>query len=59
MLETSYLARTYTHICSFRKYIFECQGAFHFADASSFLQKNNAFWPKIVALLKAIVSELC
>ena len=49
MTETSNLARKYTHICSFRKYTFQYQGPFNFADVSIFCKKlallgqNNTF----------------
>ena len=46
MLETSYLARKYTSICSFRKYNFQCLGHLNFADFSIFLQKNSVFSSK-------------
>ena len=46
MLETSNLARKYTTLCSFRKYIFSSLGPLNFADVSIFLQKNNVFYPK-------------
>ena len=47
MLETSNFARKYTHICSFRKYTFQCLGPFNFADVSFFfLQKISVFCPK-------------
>ena len=55
MLETSSLARKYTHISSFRKYTFQYQGFLNFADVSLFLQKISVFWPKTVPLLKTIV----
>ena len=38
MLQTSNLARKYTHICSFRKYIFQYQGPLNFSV--------NIFWLK-------------
>ena len=46
MLETSILARKYTAICSFRKYISQCLGPVNFADVSIFQQKNSVFCPK-------------
>ena len=46
MLQTSNLARTYTPICSFRKYTFYCLSPLNFADVSIFLQKVNVFSPK-------------
>ena len=50
----SYLVRKYTHICSFRKYIFWYQGPLNFAVVSIFFKKP-AFVTKIVLLLKVIV----
>ena len=58
MLETSNVARKYTHLCSFRKYTFYYQAYLKFADASIFLQKYHRFLAKIVPLLKAILWEL-
>ena len=46
MLEASNLARKYTPICSFRKYVFQCLGPLNFADVSIFLAKNSVFCPK-------------
>ena len=46
MLQTSNVARTYTPICSFRKYTFYCLSPLNFADVSIFLQKVNVFSPK-------------
>ena len=46
MIETSNLARKYTTLCSFRKYIISILGPLNFADVSIFLQKNNVFYPK-------------
>ena len=40
------LARKYTYICRFKKYIFQCQGPLNFAVASIFLQKISFFWQK-------------
>ena len=51
MLETWNLLRTYTRICSFRKYTFQYQNPLNFAD--------EYFLAKIVHLLKAIVWKLC
>ena len=45
-LETWNLARKYTFICSLKKYTFQYQGPFNFADVSIFLQKISVFWPK-------------
>ena len=46
MLKASNLARKYTLICSFRKYIFQCLGLLNFADVSICQQKNSVFCPK-------------
>ena len=46
MLETSNLARKYTHICSLRKHNFYYQGPLNFADVRVFLQKISVFWQK-------------
>ena len=54
MLETWNLVHKDTHICSFRKTTFQCQGHLNFADASFFCKKS-AFLAKMVPLLKAIV----
>ena len=43
MLETSSLARKYTYICSFRKYIFYYQGSLNFADVFFFFKKSAFF----------------
>ena len=59
MLEIANLTHKYTHICSFRKYIFYYQGLLNFADVSIFFGKNKRLLAKIVSLLKAIVWELC
>ena len=60
MLETSNLARKYTHIYVVSENMpFSTDAVFNFADASIFLQKNQLFLAKIVPLPKAIVSELC
>ena len=53
MLETSNLARKYSHICSFRT------KALLIVLMSAFFAKNQRFLTKIVTLLKAIVWELC
>ena len=45
-LETWNLARKYTFTCSLKKYTFQYQGPFNFADVSIFLQKISVFWPK-------------
>ena len=58
MLETSSLARKYTHVYSFKKYTFQYQGPLNFADVSIFYKKQR-FLTKILPLLKAIVRELC
>ena len=55
MLETLNLARKYTLISSFRKYIFQYQGTANFTDVSFLWQKISVFLAKIVFLLKAIV----
>ena len=47
MLQTSNLARTYTPICSFRKYTIYCLSPLNFADVSIFLQNVNVFSPKM------------
>ena len=44
MLETSYLACTYTHICSFRKYTFQYQGSLNFANVRIFFEKSGFFY---------------
>ena len=46
MLETLNLARKYTLISSFRKYIFQYQGTANFTDVSFFRQKISVFWLK-------------
>ena len=46
MLKASNLARKYTLICGFRKYIFQCLGLLNFADVSICQQKNSVFCPK-------------
>ena len=46
MQETSNLARKYTPIFSFRKYIFQCLDSVNFADVTNFLQKISIFCPK-------------
>ena len=43
ILEASNLARKYTSICSFGKYIFQCLGPFNFADVSILQQRNIVF----------------
>ena len=46
MLETWNLVRKFTHICSFRKYTFQYQALFNFADASILFAKNQHFFGK-------------
>ena len=46
MLETKNLARKHAQIFSFRKYIFQYQGALNFDNISVFLQKIGIFWQK-------------
>ena len=53
MLETSYLPRKYTPICSFRKYTFWWLGPLNFCWC------QVLFLSKKVPLLKAMVWELC
>ena len=45
-----HLCWSYTHISSFRKYTFQCQGPLNFADVSIFFTKNQHFLAKIVPL---------
>ena len=49
-LETSNLVRKYIHICSFRKYIFQCQVFPNFAIVSIFWQQNQNFFGKNIIL---------
>ena len=46
MVEAWNLVRKYTHICSFRKYTFQCQDPLNSADASIFLPKISIFFCK-------------
>ena len=46
MLEPSNFARSYTPICSFRKYTVQCLRPLNFVDISIFWQKISVFCPK-------------
>ena len=46
MLQTSYLARKYKHVCGFEKYIFQYQEPLNFPDVRIFLQKISIFCKK-------------
>ena len=54
MLETSKLARKYTHICGFRKYNFITK-ALLILLMSVLFAKNQRFLAKVIPLLKTIV----
>ena len=59
MLETSYLARKYTHIYAVSENIPLSTKTLLILSMSAFLTKSQHFLAKIVPLLKAIVRELC
>ena len=59
MLETSNLARKYTHICSFTKYIFQYRGSPIFADVSIFLLEISVFWLELQQRFFSSVFGFC